>query len=197
MHEYINESLRHLAVPIDSIYPDPANERIHDEKNLAAIRQSIEKFGQHQVVTVWKEKNIVVAGNARHKVMKDLGYTHIAANIKSMTEVEAAALRVADNRTSELAYWKADALNRTVEFLKEEGITPDQLGFEENDLEAILNKEFLWEPKQAEESKSSGDEEKAERIVVSITDMTLRAPIRNAVLELIKANAWEDSVEVL
>ena len=45
---YIHESLRHLAVPIDSLTPDPVNARLHDERNITTIMGSLKEFGFDQ-----------------------------------------------------------------------------------------------------------------------------------------------------
>jgi hypothetical protein len=40
------DTLSILRVPLDAIAPDAANPRLHDERYLAAIRASLQRFGQ-------------------------------------------------------------------------------------------------------------------------------------------------------
>ena len=65
--------LRPLAVSIDSLNLDPANARLHDEKNLAAIKGSLARFGQRLPLVVQKQGMIVRAGNGRVVAAKMLG----------------------------------------------------------------------------------------------------------------------------
>ncbi len=46
--EWIVESLRPLAEPVDRLELDPRNARKHDEANLAAIAASLKRFGQRR-----------------------------------------------------------------------------------------------------------------------------------------------------
>ena len=47
------------VVPISSLVLDPANARKHDEKNLAAIKGSLARFGQQKPVVV-DQKGVVI-----------------------------------------------------------------------------------------------------------------------------------------
>jgi ParB-like chromosome segregation protein Spo0J len=109
---YIHESLRHLAVPIAELVPDPANARRHDEQNLAAIRGSLRQFGQRAPVVVQQEGMIVRAGNGRLTAATQLGWTHVAAIVVAEDNVAAVAFAITDNRTAELADWDTDTLDR-------------------------------------------------------------------------------------
>ena len=61
----IIEPLIKLAIPLADLNIDPANVRTHDDKNIAAIRASLEKFGQRQPIVVQKQWMIVRTGNGR------------------------------------------------------------------------------------------------------------------------------------
>ncbi len=106
----ILESLRPLAVPIDSLHPDPANARTHNDRNLDAIKGSLAKFGQRKPIVVQKDGMIVRAGNCTLAAAKALGWTEIAAVLVDEGDVEATAYAIADNRTAELASWDDDVL---------------------------------------------------------------------------------------
>lgn len=195
--EYINETLRSLAVEIDSLTPDPANERIHDRKNIEVIKESLRRFGQHQVVTVWKEKGIIIIGNGRWLAMRELGYTHIAANFKSFNDAEATACRIADNRTSDLASWDEAALTATVEALKSNDYPLDDVGFSEEEVKAILGTTFADYTPEPEEKKDTGDKtedtgsDEPVKITLTVKDMEIRAPLKHAIISLIEDRKWE------
>jgi hypothetical protein len=46
----LEAQLRVERVPLDSIRPDPANVRLHGERNLEAIQGSLARFGQQKRV---------------------------------------------------------------------------------------------------------------------------------------------------
>ena len=75
---HIAEPLRPLAVAIDAVSPDPKNARRHDEANLKAVRSSLKRYGQLQPLVVNEQTGLILAGNARHQVAQDLGWTHVA-----------------------------------------------------------------------------------------------------------------------
>jgi phosphoadenosine phosphosulfate reductase len=95
---YIHQSIRHLAVAIDSLHPDPANARLHSAQNIDAIVGSLKTFGQDQPVVVQKKGMIVRKGNGRLLAAKQLGWTHIAAVIVDEEDIQAIARAIADNQ---------------------------------------------------------------------------------------------------
>ncbi len=108
---HIAEPLRPLAVPCASLVMDPANTRLHGEKNMEAIKGSLRTFGQVKAVVVRKETGVVVCGNGTLAAARALEWEWIAANILPMTDATATALAIADNRTAELAEWDTEALD--------------------------------------------------------------------------------------
>lgn len=102
-HPYIIESLRYLAIPIDSVNEDPTNAQIHSERNLQAIQESIRTKGQDQPIVVRKEGMAVIKGHGRLAAMRQLGYTHVAAVVIDESRVSAVERGLADNRTSALS----------------------------------------------------------------------------------------------
>jgi DNA modification methylase len=112
MTDQIHESLLGLALPIDALTPDPANARTHGDRNLAAIRASLSKFGQRKPVVVQRQGMVVRAGNGTLAAAKALGWTRLAAVVVDESDIEATGFAIADNRTAELAEWDDDALGR-------------------------------------------------------------------------------------
>lgn len=113
--------LKIQIVPVSALVPDPANVRTHDEKNLDAIRRSLEAFGQRKPIVVARGNNdelVVIAGNGTLEAAKSLGWESLA-----VTEVprdwdadRARAYAIADNRTAELADWdKVELANALVD----------------------------------------------------------------------------------
>jgi len=136
-HPHIRESLQGLAVPIEILVPDPRNARRHDTKNLDAVRESLTTHGQMLPLVVQKQGMIVRAGNGRLQAAKQLGWSHMACVVTEMTDDEAIAFAIADNRTSELASWDDEVLAEELTKLVEGGSDLASLGFDADDLAAL------------------------------------------------------------
>lgn len=132
----IAEPLRALSVPIDSLNLDPANARVHGEKNLAAIKASLAQFGQRKPIVVQRKGMVVRAGNGTVQAAKALGWTEIAAVVIDDDNATAAQFAIADNRTAELAEWDPDVLTTLLDGM--DATTRSALGFDQADFDALL-----------------------------------------------------------
>lgn len=127
-------SLQVQRVPIDSVSPDPANVRLHPERNLQAITASLRRFGQQKPIVVDKH-GVVRAGNGTLAAAKALGWTEIDVVVTNLEGVDATAFAIADNRTAELAEWDVETLERVLLEFDEE--TQRDLAFTADDLAAM------------------------------------------------------------
>src|SRR4051812_21419375 len=91
-------------VPIDSVAPDPANVREHDDPNLKAIAASLRRFGQQTPIVV-DRAGIVRKGNGTWQAASDLGWQTVWIVRTDLAGSEATAYAIADNRTGELSKW--------------------------------------------------------------------------------------------
>jgi ParB-like chromosome segregation protein Spo0J len=123
------------TVPIDSLSPDPANARKHDERNLAAIRDSLRAFGQQKPIVV-DQREVVIAGNGTLEAAKGLGWTEIAIVRTTLDQTQATAFGIADNRTAELAEWDDEVLRSLLDSMDDD--TRDLLAFDQKELDAML-----------------------------------------------------------
>jgi ParB/RepB/Spo0J family partition protein len=138
---HIAASLRHLAVPLESLTPDPENSRRHPEDNIDAIVRSLAEFGQDQPLVVREEGRVIIKGNGRWEAARALGWTHVAAVLVSESEVRAAARALADNRSAELAEWDDAVLARVIERVRaSDEVSTDATGFTPEDVanDAVL-----------------------------------------------------------
>lgn len=129
------------TVPIDSIQPDPANVRQHSERNLAAIKASLARFGQQKPVVV-DRKGIVRAGNGTLAAARALGWTQIQIVRTDLMGSEATAYAIADNRTGDPevgSLWDTTALGDTLAALKaEDAELATVTGFTADEVAALL-----------------------------------------------------------
>ena len=123
---------------ISTLNFDPKNPNTHPEKNIEAIKHSLEEFGQDQLIVVQKEGMIVRKGNGRLQAAKELGWTHIAGVIIDETEINSIARGLADNRTSELSQWNEEILSSVIAQLVEADVDATLLGWDEDELYSML-----------------------------------------------------------
>ena len=117
------------TVPIEAISFDQANVRKHGDKNIAAIKASLKRFGQQKPIIV--DGNLIVrAGNGTLQAATELGWREINVVESDLGAAELTAFAIADNRTAELAEWDMGALAKQLAALDEEGFDYDLLGFE-------------------------------------------------------------------
>lgn len=138
MIDHIAEPLRALALPISSLVTDPANARLHPDRNLSAIEASLRVYGQRKPVVVRRDGMIVTAGNGTLEAAKRLGWTHLAAVVVDDDPVTATGFAIADNRTAELATWDNEALAALLDELKVAEVDVSALGWSDEDLAALL-----------------------------------------------------------
>jgi len=117
-------------VSIDDLSLDENNARIHDEKNLAAIKGSLQEFGQRKPIVI-NDYNMVIAGNGTVVAAGLLGWTKIeTVKIPSdWTEEQTKAFALADNRTAELGTWDNDILAQQLIELQDVDFLIEQIGF--------------------------------------------------------------------
>jgi len=144
------------TVKIDELDLDPRNARKHDAKNLKAIADSLEQFGQRKPIVVWGRT--VVAGNGTMAAARSLGWKQISIvrvpDDWSADQVKAYAL--ADNRSAELAVWDEQVLASQLLELQEAEFDIELLGFElpVDELQEIVEDEI---PEQVEPKSKLGD----------------------------------------
>ena len=93
---------------------DPANARKHSPRNLKAIRDSLDVFGQQKPIVV-DSRGVVIAGNGTLEAARELGWDEIDVVITDLDPAHAQAFGIADNRTAELAEWDTDVLGKLLE----------------------------------------------------------------------------------
>jgi DNA modification methylase len=164
-------------VKIDALDLDPRNARKHDAKNLKAIADSLEQFGQRKPIVVWGKT--VVAGNGTMAAARTLGWTEISVvyvpSDWSSDQVKAYAL--ADNRSAELAAWDEQVLASQLLELQEAEFDIELLGFElpVDELQDVVEDEM---PEQVEPKSKLGDVWKLGRHKLLCGDATDTATVQ-------------------
>jgi len=133
----IIESLKPLAVSIDSIKNDPHNVRSHSERNINVIKKSLETYGQRKPIVV-NQDGIIEAGNGMYQAAKELGWTEIAAVRVDDKEEVAKAFGIIDNKSAELAEWDLPGLKDVLESLDTGAFDMEATGFDMKEIEDLM-----------------------------------------------------------
>lgn len=144
MKHFIHPELERFAVEITTLTSDPANARVHDERNIKAVMDSYREHGQRKPIVVQASTGIVVAGNGQVEAAKRLGWTHIAVLMVDDNDTEARKYALRDNRTAELAEWSLPVLGEHLRLLDAEGIDLESVGWESFESAPLMAAE--WEP---------------------------------------------------
>jgi len=124
-------------VSLASLVPDPANARLHPERNLQSIVDSLRRFGQAEPLVVQANTNRIIAGNGRYAAMKVLGHTECDVVVLPVDDLTATALGIAMNRTADLAEWDEPALAQLLQNLQAEDAF-EGVGFTSDELSELL-----------------------------------------------------------
>jgi hypothetical protein len=124
---------------IEALRPDPANPRSHSPKQIRQLTRSIGAFGFNVPILVDRTLRIV-AGHGRLLAAQDLGWREVPTILLDhLSEAEARAFMIADNRVAESAAWNNTLL---IEQLREISLdAPDfaieTTGFELSEIELL------------------------------------------------------------
>jgi hypothetical protein len=108
------------VLPLAALTRDAQNPRRRTDRGAQLIADSLKAFGAARSIVI-DETNTILAGNgvidaaalaglARVQVVDAAGDAVIAVRRRNLTPAQKRALTIADNRTSELAIWDADAV---------------------------------------------------------------------------------------
>ena len=136
--------LRRLA----EFKPYEKHPRINDAA-VEAVARSIREFGFRQPIVVDAD-GVIVVGHTRWKAAVRLGIERAPVHVaRELTPEQAKAYRIADNKTAELAEWNLDLLPIELAELQDAGIDWSLLGFDADELAALLDpgvKQGLTDP---------------------------------------------------
>src|ERR1043165_1517078 len=122
---------------LSEIKPYEKNPRINDSA-VDAVAASIKEFG-FRVPIVVDAESVIICGHTRWKASQKLGLETVPVHVATdLTPAQVKALRIADNKTSELAEWDFNLLPLELQDLRGMDFNIDLLGFGSEELEKIL-----------------------------------------------------------
>lgn len=123
---------------IDEIHPYGNNPKTHPSEQVEKIASSIRQFGWDQPIVVDGEGEII-KGHGRYKAAKKLALARVPVITQSdLTEAQARAARIADNKSSESS-WDEDLLSAEMALLNESADTLESTGFDDDELDDLLD----------------------------------------------------------
>lgn len=123
---------------VESIIPYVNNPRKND-KAAEEIAELIKRFGFRYAIHVDK-KNVIISGHTRLKSAKILGLKKVPVVVDAdLSPDDVKALRLADNRSNELALWDDQKLGDELRELEQMGYDIDSLTFPEDELDQLLS----------------------------------------------------------
>lgn len=142
------------------------NARTHSDEQVSQLVKSITEFGFTNPILI-DEDGELIAGHGRTMAAKEAGLDKIPAiRLKGLTPEQIKALRIADNQLALNSGWDADLLALEIESLNDAGYDLDLIGFDDSELDKLLNEAGLIEApvrEQYEESQKEREEQKPER----------------------------------
>ncbi len=123
---------------IGALIPFARNSRTHSDEQVAQIAASIREFGWTNPILV-DGVNGIIAGHGRLMAARKLGMEQVPVIVLDhLTDAQKRALVIADNKLALNAGWDMELLSSEIEGLGEDGFDLSLLGFNEDELAALL-----------------------------------------------------------
>lgn len=123
------------TVAIEKLKPWGKNPR--KEHAVEQIAKSMEAFGVLAPIIVQKGTYRILAGHGRLQAMRKLGVLETPVVVADLTDEQAAAYTVADNKLTELAEWDLPALAEILKDLEAQKFDVKLTGFDDTDLRQL------------------------------------------------------------
>jgi len=145
---------------ISDIKPWDKNPKIHTDKQIKVIADSIKKFGMNDPVGVWGDENVLVEGHGRVMALKKLKIDEVdAIRLDHLSDEERKAYALAHNQATLITDWDFDLLN-----VELEGIS-----FDMGDFGFDLDPDVDEPHKSQGDTSNESDELRQERMTFMVT----------------------------
>jgi DNA modification methylase len=124
---------------VEKLIPYAKNSRTHSAEQVAQIAASIKEFGFNNPVLI-DEDNGIIAGHGRVMAAQKLGLQAVPCiRLAHLSDIQRKAYVIADNRLALNAGWDDQMLTLELQELDGEDVDLSLLGFEADELNALLN----------------------------------------------------------
>lgn len=126
-------------VSVNVLIPYVNNARTHDDAQIAQIAGSIKEFGFNNPVLI-ADDNSIIAGHGRVMAARKLGMDSVpCVRLSHLTDSQRKAYILADNRIAMNSDWDSNLLALELKELDADGMDLSMLGFDADEINAILN----------------------------------------------------------
>ena len=131
-----------IEVAVDKLIPYAKNSRTHSDQQVAQIAASIKEFGFRNPILV--DGLGIIAGHGRLMAAQKLNLNKVPTiDCSDMTESQKKAYIIADNKLALNAGWDTSMLTVEMQELEDEGFDLTLLGFDDKELNALLQPEIV------------------------------------------------------
>ena len=139
--------MEYKKININDLKEYENNSRIHSDEQILQIKESIKQFGFTNPLLV-KPDLTTIAGHGRLEAIKALNKLDYKDNpiseipciiVSGLSENDYKALVIADNKIALNAGWDLDILKEELTLLENENYNLDLLGFNNDELNDLLN----------------------------------------------------------
>ena len=135
MTAHLPKKLEHIAT--EDLLPYARNSRTHSPAQIDAVARSITAYGFTNPVLI--RGQTIIAGHGRVMAAKQIGLEKVPAiRLDHLSESEARAYVIADNRLAELAGWDDAVLADELRLLKQDGLDLALTGWEGKELDELM-----------------------------------------------------------
>ena len=129
-------------VKIEEIKLYENNAKLHPEWQVEQIKNSIIEFGFNDPIAI-DENNVIIEGHGRYLALKELDYTEVEIiRLDHLTEEQKVAYAIAHNKLTMNTDFDTEKLRMELSKLEESNFDLSVLGFENIELEEIMEVDF-------------------------------------------------------
>ena len=164
----------HLPGPIEMIdtaalVPYARNARTHSPAQVAQIAASIQEFGFTNPVLVDQDDGII-AGHGRVMAAQQLGLAEVPCiRLAHLSDAQKRAYILADNKLALNAGWDEAMLASELQALADEGFEMELIGFDDDEIEALLNEETTPGDDEEKLAEEDADDEVPEPPAIAVS----------------------------
>jgi hypothetical protein len=132
MADYTRKKLKVVYKDPAELIPYSKNARTHDSE-IEFLCNSIRTYGFDASHAIGVDKDMVIIhGHGRRLAAMKLGMKEVPVIVRTdLTDAQAKAFRLADNKVSDMSGWDFDILDEELAFLKDMELDMTQFGFED------------------------------------------------------------------